>query len=88
MFIWDEEKRESNIVKHGLDFLNADRVLNDLHVCFLSSYQGDEERFLAVGKILEQHVTVVYTMRGDNYRIISMRRARNGERRAFEVLYG
>ena len=87
MFVWDENKRQDNIAKHGFDFIDAEQVLSDSYVRVESSYQGIEKRFLAIGKIAGRFVTVVYTMRDSDYRIISMRSARDGERRAFEALY-
>ena len=87
MFVWDENKRQDNIFKHGFDFIDAEQVLTNAHVRIESSYQGIEKRFLAIGNIAGRFVTVVYTMRNGDYRIISMRSARDGERRAFEALY-
>jgi uncharacterized DUF497 family protein len=37
MFVWDENKRKANLSKHGLDFLNAARVIDAPHVRLLSS---------------------------------------------------
>jgi uncharacterized protein len=87
MFVWDEQKRQDNISKHGLDFIDAEKVLTAPHVMVESSYQGEEKRFLAISTIAGRFVTVVYTMRDSDYRIISMRSARDGERKAFEALY-
>ncbi len=88
MFVWDEEKRQANIAKHGFYFVRADQVLCAPHVLLASDYGGTEKRFLAVGKIEGRMATVVYTMRGEKYRIISIRSARHEEKRAFEELHG
>ncbi len=88
MFVWDENKRQANIAKHGFDFIHADQVLCEPHIALKSNYSGDEVRFLAVGMIENRIATVVYTMRGEQYRIISIRSARDEERRAFKELLG
>ncbi len=84
---WDENKRRSNLEKHGFDFLDARIVLQDSHLLKQTSYSG-EDRWLAVGLLEEVEVTIIYTKRQDKIRIISMRRARHEERRAYRQLYG
>lgn len=84
---WDENKRRSNLEKHGFDFLDARRVLQDNHLLKQTSY-SNEERWLAIGLLEEIEVTIIYTKRQDKIRIISMRRARHEERRAYRQLYG
>ena len=84
---WDENKRRSNLEKHGFDFLDARIVLQDNHLLKQTSYSS-EERWLAVGLLEEIEVTIIYTKRQDKIRIISMRRARHEERRAYRQLYG
>ena len=44
----------------------------------------DEQRFLVVGKIASKHWSAVITYRGDNIRIISVRRARDEESEIYE----
>ena len=88
MFEWDENKRKANLVKHGFDFLHVDQILCQTHISLESGYGGEEPRFLAVGKIQGRFATVIYTMRGENYRIISIRSARNDEKRAYSQLHG
>lgn len=85
---WDENKRLSNLAKHGLDFWDAWAVLEGGHVAVPSVYAGGEERFLAIGVLNGRHVTVVCTMRGDAVRVISFRRARDGEKRNYEAVLG
>ena len=44
----------------------------------------DEPRFLAIGKINEKHWSAVVTYRGENIRIISVRRSRDEEIEIYE----
>ena len=84
---WDENKRESNLEKHGLDFAQAPRVLQG-DLLELDDSRHDEPRVLAFGLLGSTVVLVVYTMREETYRIISMRKAEpNEERTYFEALF-
>ena len=87
-FEWDERKRRSNLVKHGLDFFDISEVFETPHIVVPSAYEGEEERSLAIGTIAGRCVTVVYTTRSDAIRIISFRRARHAERQKYQELYG
>ena len=87
-FEWDERKRRSNLEKHGLDFFDVSEVFEAPHVVVPSAYEGEEERFLAIGIFAGRFVTVVYTTRSEAIRIISFRRARHEERQKYQELYG
>ncbi|MCZ8148449.1 MAG: BrnT family toxin [Roseomonas sp.] len=80
---WDERKRLANIAKHGLDFEDADLVFEQPHLVGEARAVGDETRHCAIGYVGEGLVAVIYTMRGEAIRIISMRKARDNERRRF-----
>ncbi len=80
--IWDETKRQTNLKKHGLDFADANEVLESRYRFDVDVVRGDELRtqsmsyamgFLAV-------LTVVHTERDDSTRIISFRPASTNER--------
>jgi hypothetical protein len=86
-FEWDEQKRLSNIAKHDVDFREAIVFFENPHVAEQSRFAGNEQRWLAVGMIDNRYVTTVFTRRGDNMRIISMRRSRNGEKRRYQALH-
>jgi uncharacterized protein len=83
---WDEQKRLTNQIKHGLDFYDVSSVFEYPHVIVPSAH-GSEARFLSIGNFEGRFVTVVYTMRGERIRIISFRRARNAERDIYQKLY-
>ena len=86
-FEWDEQKRRSNLEKHGLDFLDVSEVFEVPHVVVPSAY-GEEKRFLAIGLFAGRYVTVVYTTRSEAIRVISFRRARHEERQKYQELHG
>ena len=73
-FEWDIAKNISNIEKHGVDFETVNEFGWSDAVIVRSSYAG-EARFEAYGYLGNRVHVVVYTPRGNNRRIISMRRA-------------
>lgn len=87
-FEWDETKRQQNLCKHGLDFLNAPKVFRGAHVTGRATTVMGEERWLAIGLALNRPVTIVYTVREGRIRVISMRRARDNERERYQAIHG
>ena len=89
MFEWDEAKRQSNVEKHGLDFWDAVPVFDGRLVVSFPAKAETEARVLTVGKLDDgKFYTVIWTQRAEARRIISFRRARYGEERAYLALHG
>ena len=86
-FEWNDQKRITNLEKHGLDFFDAVEVFDTPHIVAPSAHDS-EQRFLAVRTLQGRFVTVVYTMRSEAIRIISFRRSRHEERQKYLALYG
>jgi len=78
-FEWDENKNQLNIRKHGVDFADAAYVFSDPFALSIpdDEHSGSEERWLLLGKNLNERVLlVVHTYRYDDaIRIISARKA-------------
>lgn len=84
MFEYDPNKSMTNFDKHGIDFDEAQNLWEDeSKIIFPASLEG-EERFLMVARYKGKHWTAVYTLRGDNIRIISVRRSRTKEITCYE----
>ncbi len=81
---WDEDKRQANLDKHSLDFVDAERVF-DGYTVTMEDVRRDyhEQRFLTFGLLQSQVVAVAHTERADRIRIISMRKASKHEERAY-----
>ena len=81
---WDEKKSVSNKKKHSIDFRTAAYVFTDANriEAYDEAHSYDEDRFFTIG-IVERVIVVVYTMRGDTYRIISARLASRIEERMY-----
>jgi len=77
---WDDQKRQTNVKKHGIDFIDVPELFDgDVVILPDERFDYDEARYIALG-ILRSHVVVVsYTERGDNIRIISARKATKNE---------
>ncbi len=83
-FEFDEEKSRTNLDKHGIDFLGAQRLWNDPDLLEIPAKTVDEPRFLVIGKIEEKYWSAVITYRHTNIRIISVRRSKSEEVALYE----
>ncbi|MBR2573232.1 MAG: BrnT family toxin [Loktanella sp.] len=81
VFEWNEDKREQNLVKHGVDLLYAALIFeNPVVVTVDERFDYGEVRHVATGQIEGQLFVVVYVEREDKIRLIS---ARQGGRRDY-----
>ncbi len=90
-FEWDERKRLSNIERHGLDFVEAERMFESPMLTALDTRQDyGEDRWIGVGISNGRVLVVAFTERneGRTVRIISLRKALSHERKAFEEILG
>ena len=76
---FDVRKSNSNQKKHGIDFYKAQELWDDPDFIEIPVKTSDEPRFLVIGKISGKHWSGVITYRGENIRIISVRRSRKEE---------
>jgi len=79
-FEWDEDKRQSNIVKHGFDFVGIEAVFDGVTVTILDDrFDYGEERFITFGLFDGRVVAVAHTETDAIVRIISVRKATENE---------
>jgi uncharacterized protein len=83
-FEFDDSKSQSNLAKHGINFLKAQELWSDPDRVEISARTEDEARFLIVGKIARQFWSAIITYRGNRVRIISVRRSRKEEVAIYE----
>ena len=77
---FDPVKREKTLLERGLDFADSDKVFAGLHfVARDDRIDYGEERFFSVGILHDRMVVIVWTLRNDARRIISMRYANDRE---------
>src|SRR6056297_2853876 len=84
MFEWDETKRNLALRKHGLGFLDAVEIFADRHL-ILPACSEIEQRKIAVGYLDGSYLAVVFTIRRETTRIITVRKARRDEREAYDA---
>jgi len=85
-FEWDEEKRQNNVSKHGLDFADAWEVFEGPMLTGLDQREDyGEERWIGIGLLRGLVVVIVFAERGeDTIRVISLRKGLKHERIKYE----
>jgi uncharacterized DUF497 family protein len=88
LFEWDENKREANLVRHNLDLIDGQLLFDGRPAVGFPSPRNAAVRFISTGQIGAKFYSVAWTERGDAIRLISFRRARDGEERAHHARFG
>ena len=83
-FGFDSIKSDTNKEKHGINFHEAQKLWDDPELIEIPVITSDEPRILVIGKISGKHWSGVITYRGENIRIISVRRSRKEEVAIYE----
>lgn len=83
-FTWDENKRRSNLVKHGFDFVDASQVFEGATLTFEDDrFAYGEQRFITIGLLRGRVVAIAHTETQDEVRVISMREGTKREQIRF-----
>ncbi len=83
-FEWDEEKRLSNIRKHGIDFADVRSFFESERVIFIDDrFDYGESRFVSIGVLAARIVTVTYTETDKTTRIITVRKSTKNEQNKY-----
>lgn len=82
LFAWDPAKEVFNLLKHRVSFTEAKLAFDDPHrkIYFDEKHSSHEERFFCVGKIGDRVMTVRFSYRHDQVRIIGAGYWRKGRR--------
>lgn len=83
-FVFDPRKSAANLAKHGIDFVEAQRLWEDPDLLEVPARTEVEPRWLIIGRIDTKLWSAVVTSRGDAIRIISVRRSRDDEVALYE----
>lgn len=79
-FEWDEQKRQNNIRKHGVDFARCLHVFAETTVTMVDDRSNyGEERFVTMGLLDGRVVVIVHTETSTTIRLISARKATRRE---------
>ena len=91
-FEWNEEKNQSNLIKHGIPFEQAKSIFDDPNILTFRDSRVDygETRLISIGQIFLSSqdkimmIVVVHTQRRNTTRIISARKANEREKKRYE----
>lgn len=83
-FVFDPPKSRQNLAKHGIDFGAAQQLWNDPNLLEIPAREEDEPRVIVIGMLGKHHWSAIVTFRGDDIRIISVRRSRREEVALYE----
>ena len=82
---YDPVKRTAKLAKHGLDFETRPRCFAGLTLTLLDGrLDYREDRYQTYGLLGDRLVMVVWTPRGEDRHIISMRKCNEREKARFE----
>jgi uncharacterized DUF497 family protein len=85
-FEWDPNKELENVRKHGIDFTTASLIWRGSIFERIDNRRDyGEIRFQTFGAVDHRILTVVFTWRSKNRRLISARRANTREKRLYEA---
>jgi uncharacterized DUF497 family protein len=83
-FTWDEQKRQANLKKHGLDFVKAPLLFAGATFTISDNrFDYGEERFITIGLLDASVIVIAHTETNSHIRIISMRKGTNHENEIF-----
>lgn len=86
-YVWHEAKRRTNLAKHGLDFIDAWRVIEARGCLTLETTRKGEARFQAIAAVApwDLILSAAYVERDGLTRVLSLRRASRRERTMLDV---
>ena len=83
IYSYDPKKAEANFARHGVRFEEAEDFEWNTALEFEDAAIHNEVRMVAIGMIRGKCHVLVYTVRDDTIRLISLRRAEPKERRRY-----
>jgi len=84
-FEWDEAKNQQNIAKHGIDFENAKHIFDSRFSFVLMTERNyGENRLIATGVMKDILVVMMFTLREQRMRIVSVRKGNKHERKIYQ----
>jgi len=86
MFEFDHGKSAANKRKHGIDFQSAQALWRDPDAVIVPAKNPAEQRWLVIGQMKDKYWTAIITYRGENIRLISVRRSRAKEIDLYEAI--
>ncbi|SMD43599.1 hypothetical protein SAMN00777080_2198 [Aquiflexum balticum DSM 16537] len=85
MFEYDPHKSESNRIKHGIDFNQAQQLWDDANRVVIEAKTVDEKRYLLIAQFNQSIWSAIFTVRNDMKRIISVRKSMENEKAIYYI---
>ncbi|UVT16358.1 MAG: BrnT family toxin [Nitrospira sp.] len=82
-FEFDPSKSAANLSKHGIDFVEAQKLWDDEDRLEISARTEDEPRYVLISVLDQKLWSAFFTYRKERIRLISVRRARKEERELY-----
>ena len=83
-FTWDENKRLSNMKKHGIDFADVPTMFEgDVFSIEDTRFDYGETRYITFGLLQYRVIVVAHTDKNEVIRIISARKATKNEEKTY-----
>jgi uncharacterized DUF497 family protein len=85
VFEYDPKKSQANQAKHGISFKEAQALWDDPRGVDIRLSYPDEPRYARIAKLSAHREvwTAIFTFRGEKARLISVRRARDKEKKTY-----
>ncbi len=84
-FEYDEHKSKINKEKHGIDFVEAQKLWqNENALVVPANIVDDEVRYALISVFSSKCYVAIFTLRNESYRLISVRRCRKNEEKHYE----
>ncbi|MGV7229135.1 MAG: BrnT family toxin [Nitrospirales bacterium] len=74
-FEFGQAKSQSNLSKHGISYVDTQRLWHDPWLLEIPARTEGEPRYLVIGRINGEHWSAVITYRSTPVRLISVRRS-------------
>ena len=84
VFEFDQEKSQTNLSKHGIDFIEAQLLWDDPNAVVIPAHTTDEPRYLLIAELNHKVWSAIFTVRESRVRIISVRRSRENEEKIYQ----
>ena len=85
-FEWDHEKNKANILKHGVDFIDAMLIFETFVLSAVDRrHDYGEQRVRSIGIVDDDCFVVVHTQRGSSVRLISAWKGGTDERELYRA---
>ncbi|MCK4560008.1 MAG: BrnT family toxin [Calditrichia bacterium] len=82
-FEFDKQKSKRNKEKHGINFVETQRIWEDPEFVMIPARTIGESRYLLIGKYDNRIWSAIFTLRNQKIRLISVRRSRKNEEKIY-----